>query len=179
MRKVSFVIAVVALAVPVAAWADGSPTPGAIANQTCKQQQVAMGAATFNQAYGTNASKSNAFGKCLAKNTAASQQIVSNANQTCKQLQAQSDTAFAAAHGGKTFDQLYGTNTAKGKGAGSNAFGKCVSALASQAASTQATAAVKAAASCKADRKANSTLFAATYGKGRDAFGKCVAAKSK
>jgi hypothetical protein len=68
----------------------------------------------------------NAYGKCVsnqAKNNAKDdKQAHSNAAKDCKAEQAQSDADFAAAHGGKTFDQQYGTGK-KGK----NAYGKCVS----------------------------------------------------
>jgi hypothetical protein len=172
-------VVVVALAAPVAAFADGAPTPYSVANQICKQAQASMLAADFAKAYGTNASRSNAFGKCVAAHGAAATQAVSDANKTCKAERAQSDTAFAAAHAGKTFDQLYGTNTSKGNGSGSNAFGKCVSKAASASAATQAAAAISAAKSCKAAFKASAKDFADKYGTGRNAFGKCVAATSQ
>jgi hypothetical protein len=178
MRKLILLVALIGLVVPVAAMAGtGVPTAGSIANQLCKQQQTSMGTATFKLTYGTNASRSNAFGKCVTKNSANARQDLSNAAKTCKAQQA--DTGFAAAHGGKTFDQFYGTNNSKGKGADNNAFGKCVSALVKQSVDTQARAATTAAASCKADRKANAAAFATSYGTARNAFGKCVAAKTK
>jgi hypothetical protein len=181
MRQLIFFLAVfVVLAVPVAALADGTiPSPTSLASSTCKQEQTGSGAATFKQTYGTNASKSNAFGKCVSKNTAGARQELANAAQTCKAQQA--DPNFAASHGGKTFTQFYGTNKGapSGKGAGSNAFGKCVSALAKQAASVQSAATVAAAATCKAAWKADATAFSSKWGSKPNAFGKCVAATAK
>lgn len=177
MRKSLLFIAICALLIPVAALADDStPSPSAVASSMCKQLQTSMGA-TFAATYGTNGSKANAFGKCVAKNTAGARQDVSNAAKTCKAQQA--DPGFAAAHGGKTFDQFYGTNAGKGKGAGSNAFGKCVSALAKQSSQSTVTAVVSAAKTCKASLKTDPTGFATKYGKGKNAFGKCVAATAK
>jgi hypothetical protein len=45
---------------------------------------------------------------------------------TCKSQRNGSN--FAASHNGQTFTQFYGTNRGKGRGAGANSFGKCVSA---------------------------------------------------
>jgi hypothetical protein len=177
MRKSLLLVAVCALLIPVAALADDStPSPSAVASSMCKQLQTTMGA-TFAATYGTNGSKANAFGKCVSKNAAAAQQDVSNAAKTCKAQQA--DAGFAAAHGGKTFDQFYGTNAGKGKGAGSNAFGKCVSALAKQSSQAQTTAVVSAAKACKSAMKSDPSGFATKYGKAKNAFGKCVAATAK
>jgi hypothetical protein len=178
MLKWIAIAAVAALLVPLAALADdATPTPSSVANNMCKQQLTALGAATFAATYGTNGSKANAFGKCVSKNAAGAQQDVSNAAKTCKAQQA--DPGFAAAHGGKTFDQFYGTNAGKGKGADGNAFGKCVSALAKQSSQAQSNATVSAAKSCKAAKKSDPTGFATKYGKAKNAFGKCVSATTK
>lgn len=130
-----------------------------------------MGLATFNKTYGTNASAANAYGKCVSKNSSSAQQDVANAAKACKAER----TADPAA-----FDKKYGTvKGANGKSAGSNAYGKCVSAKAKAAATAQAATATSAAKSCKADAKADAAAFATKYGSGSSAFGKCVAAKSK
>lgn len=177
MQKALLLVAVCALLAPIAALADGStPSPSAVASSMCKQLQTSMGA-TFAATYGTNGSKANAFGKCVSKNAASAQHDVSNAAKTCKAQQA--DPGFAAAHGGKTFDQFYGTNAGKGKGAGSNAFGKCVSTLAKQSSQAQATSIVSAAKTCKAAMKADPAGFATKYGKSKNALGKCVSATAK
>jgi hypothetical protein len=176
MRKLMLAVALVALTVPVAAYASGAPSAASTANQICKQAQASMGT-LFAQTYATNASKSNAFGKCVAKNTALAQQVVSNASKTCASQQA--DANFAATHGGKTFDQFYGNNTSKGNGSSANAFGKCVSLAVSKSVTAQVQSLTTAAKSCKAALKASATDFASKYGTTRSAFGKCVAAASK
>src|SRR5229473_2840126 len=113
MRKLIFLALFVALAAPIAALADGTPpTPATTANQTCKQARTTLGTTTFAQTYGTNTSRSNAFGKCLSANAKSAQQAVVNAAKTCKAQQA--DPNFAASHGGKTFAQFYGSNSSKG-----------------------------------------------------------------
>src|SRR6266849_1031887 len=164
MRKFMLLFVLVAMAVPVAALASGTPTAASTANRICKLAQTSMGATLFAQTYATNASKADAFGKCVSKNVATAQQA---------------DPNFAATHGGKTFEQFYGNNTSKGKGSAANAFGKCVSQAVSESVAAQAKTLTSAATSCKAALKASATAFAAKYGTGRDAFGKCVAATSK
>lgn len=160
-----------ALAVPAAAVAAQPPTAGSLAVQSCKAQQKAMGAATFKSTYGANA-----YGKCVSKATKTASTQLAAANTSCKAQQAMSDTDFSAAHGGKTFDQLYGGNgQSKGKGAGADAFGKCVSQAAQSASNASTQATVNAAKSCRADRAANKTSFASTYA----SFGACVSQKAK
>ena len=121
MKRMLFVVALVALAVPFAALAaDPSGTEGSSPAQACRAEQVSMATDAFKAMYGTNADKSNAFGKCVAKKATGREKSHANAVSACRTEQA--DTAFADNHGGKTFDQFYGT----GKN-GSGAFGKCVS----------------------------------------------------
>src|SRR5260370_35770397 len=124
MRNFLLLFVLVALAAPVEAFAGGAPTAASTANQICKLAQTSMGATLFAQTYATNASKSDAFGKCVSKNAATAKQDVSNASKTCTSQQA--DPNFAATHGGKTFEQFYGNNTSKGSGSAENAFGKVV-----------------------------------------------------
>ena len=81
-----------------------------------------MGATTFAATYGTNGSKANASGKCVAK-CGKRHQDVSNAAKTCKAQQA--DPNFASSHDGKTFDQLYGTNTGTAKAAATPSGSAC------------------------------------------------------
>jgi len=67
MRKLIFLTLVAALAVP--AWATaGSPSAGDRTNaaKQCASEHQAMGTDLFKQTYGTNANKSNAFGKCVS-----------------------------------------------------------------------------------------------------------------
>jgi hypothetical protein len=87
---------------------------------------------TFQEFYGANKKNGkNAFGKCVsakareqkaAEDRADAQEVQAfkNAAQECSAER--SDPGFAAAHGGKTFEEFYGTNHNK-----RNAFGKCVS----------------------------------------------------
>jgi hypothetical protein len=164
-------VAAAALAVPVGASAAQPPTAGSLAVQSCKAQQAALGAATFKSTYGANA-----YGKCVSKANHAAAAQLSAANASCKAQQAMSDADFSAAHGGKTFDQLYGGNTqSKGKGADANAFGKCVAQAAQAASNASTQATIAAAKTCKAERAANKTTFASTY----KSFGACVSQKSK
>ena len=170
MRILMLLAVIAALVAPVAAFADAAPTPATTANGLCKATQAAMGAKLFSQTYGANA-----FGKCVSKGAAAARQVVSNAAKTCKGQQA--DATFAAAHGGKTFDQFYGS-TSKGKSADANAYGKCVSRAVSNSVAAHVKVTVAAAKTCKAALKANAADFATKYGKTSSAFGKCVAATS-
>jgi hypothetical protein len=67
----------------------------------------------------------------LSSKLAAKTETPSNASNpatTCKSQRNGSN--FAASHNGQTFTQFYGTNRGKGRGAGANAFGKCVSTIA-------------------------------------------------
>jgi hypothetical protein len=172
MKTMLLLLVAAALVAPVAAFADGAPTPASTANKICKTAQAAMGAKLFSQTYGANA-----FGKCVAKNASAAKADVTNAAKTCKAQQA--DVNFAASHDGKTFDQFYGGNASKGKGADANAYGKCVSQAVSASVAAQVKATTAAAKTCKAALKANAASFASTYGSDRNAFGKCVATVSK
>ena len=67
MRKLIFLTLVAALAVP--AWATaGSPNAGDRTNaaKQCASERQQMTTDVFKQTYGTNANKSNAFGKCVS-----------------------------------------------------------------------------------------------------------------
>jgi hypothetical protein len=172
MKRLAFVIAAVALAAPLAALAADPGTPPGPA---CRTEQHAMGADAFKALYGTNADKSNAFGKCVAKKAAQRAHAAATAAAQCRAEQV--DATFAGNHGGETFDQFYGT----GKH-GKNAFGKCVSSKA-QAANGAADAIVlDAVLQCRAERANDPAAFRARYGKNRtraNAFGKCVALRAK
>jgi hypothetical protein len=174
-------IVATALALPAAAIAAGGPNPSSLASQSCKTQQTSMGATVFKTAYGTNASRSNAFGKCVAKETVTAASTVQNAAKSCKAQQADVNFANASSNPNHlTFNAFYGGNgQAKGKGADANALGNCVSALTKQSTDQQTRAAVAAAKACKAELAASKTTFASTYGQGRNAFGVCVSRHSK
>jgi hypothetical protein len=174
MRKFMLLLSLVALAAPIAAFADAPPSPAQTAQQMCVGLKTSMGA-SFATTYGTNASKANAFGKCVSSHAKAAKNAVNNAAKSCKAQQA--DAGFASTHDNKTFDQFYGS-TKNGKGSPQNAMGKCVSQAVQSTVAAQAKAAKAAFKSCLADRKANRTSFATTYGTGRDALSKCVTAKS-
>ena len=100
------------------------------AAQQCKAEQAdpnfaaTHGGLTFDQFYGTNANDRNAFGKCVSGKVQAAQAQqqtqLQNAAQQCRTERG--DANFAASHGGKSFEDFYGTNRNK-----RNAFGKCVS----------------------------------------------------
>ena len=170
MRKMILMLALVAAVVPVAAFADATPpTPASTANASCKAKLQSMGTTTFKQTYGT-------FGKCVSQSASQAQRAVSNAANTCKAQQA--DPNFSGSHGGKTFDQYYGSNGAKGNGADRNAYGKCVSQQVQQSVQNETAAAVSAAKTCKAALKADAKTFASKYGTTRNAFGKCVSQTS-
>jgi hypothetical protein len=170
MKKIMLLLSLVALAAPIAAFADASPSPAQTAQQMCAAAKTSMGT-SFASTYGTNASKSNGFGKCVSSHAKAAQDAVVNAAKSCKAQLA--DANFASVHGNKTFAQFYGDNKN-----GKNAMGKCVSQGVQSAVAAQAKASKAALKSCLSDRKANRASFATTYGTGRGALSKCVTAKS-
>ena len=177
MKKL-LVLVILALALPAAAIADDVTPPASTqesAQATCTAQRTAMGDVAFKALYGTNANKANAFGVCVSKAAKLAQANAGAAVSACKKEQ--SDPAFAAAHSGKSFSQFYGTNKQ-----GTNAYGKCVSAEASQADDAEQAATISAAKSCKTEQAAGRDAFKAKYGTNANksnAFGKCVAAKAK
>jgi hypothetical protein len=172
MKQMILLVVVAALLVPLAALAGATPSASSLANQTCTQLKKADGAAQFAATYGTNVTKSNAFGKCVSKNTPAAKATIANAAKAC----AAEKTADPAA-----FLKKYGTNgNSSGDGAMKNAMGKCVSTAVKQAQTAHAKAITTAAATCKAARTADAAAFVAKYGgKKANAYGKCVATISK
>jgi hypothetical protein len=171
MRKTLLLLAVVALIAPIAAFADTAPTGASAAKQLCKDQQQTLGA-SFASTYGTNADKSNAFGKCVSKNAQNAQHAVTNASKSC--------SAELSSLGATAFEQKYGVNGKSGTaGAQQNAMGKCVSSKVKSATAAAAAAAPSALKSCKSDRKTSPSTFASTYGMGKDALGKCVSTRAK
>jgi hypothetical protein len=143
------------------------------AQEQCRTERTAMTAKVFADTYGTNANKSNAFGKCVSKRAAKTEAAASTAKTNAAKECKAEETADAAA-----FTKKYGTGKK-----GANAYGKCVSGKAkaktTEAVKTEVKTDVNAAKSCKADRKADATAFAAKWGKARNAFGKCVSATAK
>jgi hypothetical protein len=114
---------------------------------------------------------------------------VGNPASTCQSQR--SERNFAASHGGQTFTQFYGTDGGNGRGVGTNAFGKCVSAIAKHNDTSDGEDSGKSdgedsdkshrkegtspATICKAIRAKALAHFQTAYGTRPNAFGKCVA----
>lgn len=167
--------ALLALALPVGASAQDTPAPSPKQNaaKTCKALRAASGEANFKAAFGTNKTKSNAFGKCVSKQKKVEAASVKASKSACKAEQ--DDPNFAAGHDGKTFEQFYGTNKN-----GKNAYGKCVSSKAKAANAEETETLTTAGKTCKAERKElGRKAFTAKYGGKANAFGKCISAEAK
>jgi ribosomal protein S25 len=155
--------ALAALAVPAVSPAAVSQTDFKNAAKFCKALRADMGETTFKQTFGTNKTKSNAYGKCVSKHARTVDEVHSEAVKECKTERAANPTAFATKYG-----------TSKN---GKNALGKCVSQTERELKTAAADEIENAAKQCKAERKADPTAFAAKYGTNenkRNAFGKCV-----
>lgn len=146
-------------------------TPSAQAQ--CRSERTGMGTEAFKALYGTNADKSNAFGKCVSKRASATAKAAKAARVSAQKACTAEQSADAAA-----FTAKYGTGKK-----GANALGNCVSgkAKATEAATVKAQvkAETNAAKTCKAAKKADTAAFATAWGSGRNAFGKCVSATAK
>ena len=132
--------------------------------QTCSAQRAQVGASTFLMLY--RQSHRTAAAVCLSQVAKAQLANELSAATSCRSEQA--DANFAAAHGGKTFGQYYGTNANR-----SNAFGKCVSSKASATSNAQSQATIAAAKSCRTEYDAGATAFNQKYG----SFTTCVSQK--
>lgn len=175
MKRFLIVAALVVLALP--ATLAASPADEVNAARECKAERAAMGVDLFKAKYGTNANKSNAFGKCVSKTAKELKeqhaQDAANAAKECKAERTQL--------GVDAFNEKYGTNPNK-----KNAFGKCVSekvkALEAEH-EAQEHAELNAARKCRAERTAlGVAAFNAQYGTNankKNAFGKCVAKNAK
>lgn len=180
MKKLVAICTIAAAAIipAVASAADPSPADFRNAAKYCKAFKAAAGSTSFATMFGT---KKNAYGKCVsatarqqANEDAAQRKAArTNAAQACKAER--DDAAFAAAHGGKTFEQFYGS------GSGRNAYGKCVSqkaqadkAEADKVDKAQQEDRVNAAQTCKTAKRDDPAKFGQDYGSARNAFGKCV-----
>jgi hypothetical protein len=180
MRKLLMILGVAALLAPAAALAE-EPASDPTAQekspaQWCKEERTKLGDALFRLTYGTNIpSRSNAFGKCVSKKAQEGNANQANSAKDCRAEQ--QDPNFAATHGGKTFDQFYGTGKR-----GKNAFGKCVASKSSEAAAEQSEATINAAKACKVERASDPVAFKNKYGTNKNksnAFGKCVSKHAK
>jgi hypothetical protein len=138
-RRLFVILALLCLAVPTAlaappagkkpdAGTQAAPESGA--EKTCRAERgtTATSIAAFNEKYGTNKNKKNAFGKCVSSKSkreddedAAQDKNGTNASKKCKAERGTTATSIAA------FNEKYGTNKNK-----KNAFGKCVSNLSKQ-----------------------------------------------
>ncbi len=160
--------ALAVLAFPSAAVAASTPDTTPTASQQCKSLRTSMTVKVFNEAYGTNAGRANALGKCISKLNKAQTAGKAQAAETCRAERAAGETAFTA---------KYGTGRK-----GANAYGKCVSGKAKAAAAKAKAAELKASKTCKAERAAGAAAFAAKYATNAsksNAFGKCVSAAAK
>jgi hypothetical protein len=171
MRKLIFFCVVTALLVLAASAVAGtppSPADHAAAVKQCASERSAMGVSAFKLLYGTNADRSNAFGKCVSKLAQQNEQNRSNAAAQCRSERSADSAAFATKYG-------TGRNHA-------NAFGNCVAAKAKAAAAAQQQATDNAAKACWRERQADPAAFKVKYGTNANksnAFGKCVSGKVK
>ena len=114
---------------------DQASPAEAKAEKACKAERgtTAQGAAAFNEKYGTNKNKKNAFGKCVSSKSKDDEdddedeadkdknKNETNASKKCKAERGMTAASIAA------FEAKYGTNKNK-----KNAHGKCVSRSAKQ-----------------------------------------------
>jgi len=108
------------LAIPTSAVAKPSAGDRANAAQECRAERGDSAATreAFKARYGTNKTKSNAFGKCVStKARAEERERKAETRKAAKQCRAERDLIGATA-----FAEKYGTDKSK-----RNAFGKCVS----------------------------------------------------
>jgi hypothetical protein len=169
MRLITTVSILVAAAIVVAGDAVAQNGNQMNPAKTCTAQRTAMGEQAFKQLYGTNANRSNAFGKCVSKQARMQEANELNASQTCRaERETLGEAAFAAKYGKNKNDK--------------NAFGKCVSQHAQTAQAAQQQATIKAAKACKAERGTlGAEAFKNKYGTNRNkanAFGKCVSKRT-
>jgi hypothetical protein len=161
-RLIVFLVAVAVFA-PMAASAG---TVSTSARSDCAKLRATMGTAAFSQAYAT-------FGACVSQYAPIEQQVTSAAEATCTAQQADPD--FAATHGGKTFDQYYGSGKKD-----RNAFANCVSSVAKANRQAEQQGRMNPARTCRSTRTTLGTsLFNLSYGKNkndRNSMGKCVSA---
>jgi hypothetical protein len=162
MRKLMFLLVGTAILCVPAVSLAAAPTPSQLATQMCRQIRSQDSKQTFRQTY-------HSFAGCLKQQKPQANQDLTNAAKSCKAERTADPDAFKA---------KYGTNAGNTKGAGANAFGKCVSTIAKQKAKNDVSDSVAAAKTCKALKSSDPTGFQTAYGTGRNAFGKCVAKQS-
>jgi hypothetical protein len=183
MRSILVAVGLAALLVlPAGALAKPNETEKNAAKQQCKDERGQSPAT--HEAF---KAKYHSFDRCARQNAAEEENeneaAHDNAAKRCKAERA--DPGFAAAHGGKTFGEFYGTNEN-----GKNAYGKCVSDKAKKHKAEMdaedqedADEFKNAARECAAERKkVGVEAFVAehgTNGNKHNAFGKCVASKTQ
>ncbi len=93
------------------------------ASQECRTERTADRDA-FNEKYGTNGNKRNAFGKCVSQKAKAKEAAADEQDQedAAEQKNAAKECATERDADADAFREKYGTNANK-----RNAFGKCVS----------------------------------------------------
>jgi hypothetical protein len=170
MRKLLFLFVTALLALPALAVAGSPPSPAdrAAAVKQCSTLRTAMGVPAFKLLYGTTATRSNAFGKCVSRNASQNAQGRANAAAQCTTERNADPTAFAAKYGNGTKHR--------------NAFANCVSSTAKAAAAARVDATKNAAKACWTERQPDPAAFKAKYGTNANksnAFGKCVSGKVK
>lgn len=168
VRRLILLLVAVAVLAPVAASA-GASSSSASARTDCTKLRAAMGTTAFSQAYRT-------FGVCVSRYASVEQQVTASAEATCTAQQADPD--FAAAHGGKTFAQYYGSGKTD-----RNAFVRCVALVAQANRRAEQQGRMNPARTCRALRaQMTAPIFAQAYGRNandRNAFGKCVSTTAK
>ena len=168
--------AALALAATAAPAEETAPAEAPAAQEQCATLKASLGKDVFAATYGTNKTRSNAFGKCVSARKTATEQAAAeaktNASKACDAEEAADPAAFEAKYG-----------TGKNK---SNAHGKCVSGKAkaktAETVEQETGAIVSAARSCRDERKADPAAFKAKYGTNANrsnAFGKCVSAQAR
>jgi len=184
-KRILLLVALVAsLVVPAGALAAGpSKADKTNAAKQCRAERGTTSATreAFAAKYGTNANKSNAFGKCVSKKAREEQR-----ERRAAKREAQKDCrAERKEIGRQAFAEKYGTNRNK-----RNAFGKCVSKKAKaekrkmdradRAARVKQRNAAKECDEERGDTPASRAAFATKYGTNpndKNAFGKCVSQK--
>ena len=164
-----FAVVVAAALAPVAASVAVASPSTTRAQRDCTKLRTTMGTVAFNHAYPT-------FGACVSAYTPVENQVQASAQDTCTSQR--SDPTFVATHNGKTFAQFYGTPPS-----GRNAFGNCVSIVASANSHGERGSRINPASTCASIRaQLGTALFNKTYGTNANdpnAFGKCVSATAK
>jgi hypothetical protein len=135
-KRLLVIVALLCLVVPTAFAAPPAgkkpdagtqAAPESAAEKACRTERgtSATAIAAFNDKYGTNKNKKNAFGKCVSSKSKGEDddddKNKTNASKTCKTERGTSAATIAA------FNEKYGTNKNE-----KNAFGKCVSKLSKQ-----------------------------------------------